>query len=269
MIRKIMLVFTIVGLLILATPASAVTFGQPDNGQHPYVGLAVFYAHGAPQWRCSGTLMTPTVFLTAGHCTSDGGATPIDSAQVWFDEHVTTASGYPNSGGVTGTPIPHPNWTGGLTVPNTHDVGVVILNTAVTDKGFGKLAPAGYLDGLATQRGQQDVSFTVVGYGLQEVKPRFSALRDRLKATVKLVNLTSLLTDGYNIQTSNDPGKAHRGGTCFGDSGGPVFAGGFESNLVVGVNSFVLNENCKGAAFAHRTDIADTLNFLAQFGVTP
>src|SRR5437899_2579205 len=124
--RKLILVIAVIGLLVLATPASAITYGQPDAGQHPYVGLAVFYSHGVPKWRCSGTLMTPTVFLTAGHCTSDGGVTDIDSAQVWFDEHVTTASGYPYTGGVTGKPYPHPQWTGGLTVPNTHDVGVVV-----------------------------------------------------------------------------------------------------------------------------------------------
>jgi secreted trypsin-like serine protease len=50
--------------------ASAITNGRPDGGMHPYVGLMVAQdADGVPLWRCSGSLISPTVFLTAGHCT--------------------------------------------------------------------------------------------------------------------------------------------------------------------------------------------------------
>jgi hypothetical protein len=266
----------ICALLILLTgtivaPAKAITSGEPDNGQHPYVGLAVFFLNGVPQWRCSGTLLTPTVFLTAGHCTFDP-AVPVNSARVYFEEKVSQVAGYPNAGGVTGIPHRHPQFNGSLTLPNTHDVGVVVLDSPVTDKGFGRLPPQGYLNGLETQRGQNELGFTVVGYGLQEVRPHFSSIRDRYKATSRLVNLRSALTDGFNIHTSSNPGQGSKngqnsGGTCFGDSGGPVFHGGYDSNLVVGITSFGLNQNCKGADFAYRTDIPDTRNFLAQFGV--
>jgi hypothetical protein len=50
--------------------AAAITDGQLDGNGHPYVGLMVAQdASGAPLWRCSGALMSPTIFLTAGHCT--------------------------------------------------------------------------------------------------------------------------------------------------------------------------------------------------------
>ena len=241
--------------LASAPSARAVTDGVPDGTAHPYVGLVVFYdSVGTPLWRCSGTLLSPTVFLTAGHCT-DGAV----SAQVWFTPDVTTAQGYPYSGGITGTPYTHPSFV--WRIPNTSDVGVVILDKQVRLSTYGRLPDAGALDALATRRGQEDVTFTVVGYGLQEIKPTLMANRTRMQATVRLVNLGSALTDGYNIHHTNAPGTG--GGTCFGDSGGPVFLG--TSNVVVGITSFGLNANCVGAGFAYRTDIANSLTFINSF----
>lgn len=271
LLRRILPFLAIAALLFVSSPAAAITNGEPDNGQHPYVGLAVFYQDGVPQWRCSGTLVTPTVFLTAGHCTYDPSVN-INGAQVWFDERVSQVPTYPTSGGVMGIPHRHPQWNGSLTIPNTHDVGVVVLSTPVNDKGFGVLPPRGYLDSLDTARGLKDLDFTVVGYGLQEIRPNPFSIRDRYKATSRLVNLRSALTDGYNIHTSSNPGQGSKngensGGTCFGDSGGPVFHGGYDSNLVIAITSFGLNSNCKGADFAYRTDTDDVRGFLAGFGV--
>ena len=236
-------------------PAQAVTDGVPDAGAHPYVGLAVFYdAAGTPLWRCSGTLLSPTVFLTAGHCT-EGAA----SAQVWFDEQVTRSLGYPLTGGITGTPYTHPDFVWRL--PNTSDVGVIILDKRVRLDTYAQLPQLGTLDTLATRRGTQEVTFTVVGYGLQAVRPRELRETTRLQATVKLINLTNALTDGYNIFHTGSRGTG--GGTCFGDSGGPVFLG--TSNVIVGITSFVLNQNCAGGAGAYRTDIATSLTWINSF----
>ena len=242
-------------LLAAAAPAAAVTDGVPDGSAHPYVGLVVFYdAAGTPQWRCSGTLLAPTVLLTAGHCT-EGAA----SAQVWFEPVVTRASGYPSSGGITGTPYTHPAFVWAL--PNTSDVGIVVLDRRVRLSTYAALPTAGTLDALARQRGQQEVTFTVVGYGLQAVRPRTMADTVRLQATVRLVNLGNALTGGYNIFHTGSKGTG--GGTCFGDSGGPVFLG--TSNVVVGITSWVLNENCAGGGGAYRTDIATSLDFISSF----
>ncbi len=239
----------------LAAPAGAITNGKPDNGAHPYVGLVVFYnSSGTPLWRCTGTMISATTLLTAGHCTY-GTA----SAQVWFNEHVTTDLGYPNTGGFTGKPHTY-TYKGALTLPDTGDVGVVVLNSA-PGVGTASIASVGTLDSMATQRGQQNVKFDVVGYGLQEIKPVQMANRDRLRATTQLVNLTSALTDGFNIQQTAAPGTG--GGTCFGDSGGPIFLQG--TTTIVAVNSFVLNENCAGAGFGYRVDVSGAHNFISQY----
>ncbi|MBN2555202.1 MAG: trypsin-like serine protease [Anaerolineales bacterium] len=134
---------------------------------------------------------------------------------------------------------------------------------------YAQLPEAGMLDELATRRGHHEKVFTVVGYGLNDIRPETISYCIRYKALSNLVSLRSALTDGYNIQTSNNPGQwteeGISGGTCFGDSGGPVFYGGYDSDLVVAVTSFGMNANCSGTDFAYRVDTADSLGFLAPF----
>ncbi len=266
--RKFILFLVFVIILAAALPVFAVKYGQPDNGEHPYVGILVFFEGGDPAWRCTGTLLSPTLVLTAGHCSDSADGR---QAMFWLQETQAElrAAGYPFSGGYAGTGYSYPGWTGALTLPDTHDAGVVVLDTPVAYSGsFPSLAGAGHLDSLATQRGRQNVEFTVVGYGLQAVRPTELRVVDRLKATVSLVNLTSQLTDGYNLHTSNNPGQGHggSGGTCFGDSGGAIFHNG----LIVAVNSFVLNENCAGASFGYRTDRQPVIDWvLSNLGAGP
>jgi hypothetical protein len=233
--------------------------------------LIVFYdANGEFSHRCSGSLISSTKFLTAGHCTEG-----VNSARIWFAQdagaHFDPATEFDPVSGYPDTCLPQAapcvtsdemfnfgfdNFAG---FPNIRDVGVVILDEPVTTVGFGPLAPAGTLDALVNRRGQQDVTFVVSGYGVSQVKPVALSFRERLMAEAKLVNLTSALTDGFNLQTSNNPGNG-RGGTCFGDSGGPVLYQG----QIVGVTSFVLNALCKGVGFAYRVDRAEVQAWIAN-----
>jgi hypothetical protein len=242
----------------LAVGAEALIWSQPDGSAHPYVGLVVFDVNGVPSHRCSGTLLSPTVFLTAGHCT-DG----TSAARVWFDSQLTDPV-YPFSGGtaVDGTPYTHPDF-GFATFPNTSDVGIVVLDTPVNLGAYGTLPAVGALDALARRRGQSNQLFTLVGYGDQAIVPFPLSLLVRYRATPQLVELGSANTGGFNIHFSSNPGQHAPGGACFGDSGGPALIA--NSNVVGGVGSFVLNGNCTGAGFYYRIDTAQARDFILGF----
>src|ERR671914_1170532 len=114
------------GMLVGAVPAGAVTDGSLDGNGHPYVGLMVAQdKKGNPLWRCSGTLLSAKLFLTAGHCTEK----PAAHVEIWFASDVESGipgNGYPNKGDVGGKPYTHPDYN-----PNVfyiRDMGVVVLD---------------------------------------------------------------------------------------------------------------------------------------------
>ena len=241
----------------------AVTDGEPDGNRHPYVGLMVAQdSKGAPLWRCSGTLLSERVFLTAGHCTE----APAAHVEIWFDadvEHFIPANGYPNTGDVGGRPYTHPKYNPDAF--SLYDLGVVVLDKPFYLSQYGALPRLNELDRLAKTRGQQDVTFTAVGYGLQESFPDAASWREnnervRMLATPHLLQINTGFTGDGSLLLSNN---AHTGGTCFGDSGGPNFIG--NSNVVAGVTSFGLNGTCAGTGCVYLVDRSDDLEFLATF----
>jgi secreted trypsin-like serine protease len=261
--RLVLLCVTAVAILgLLAWPAAGVTYGEPDGDGHPHVGLLVFDVDVEPAWRCSGTLLSPTVMLTAGHCTfgTSGG-------RVWFDAEVDPeVTGYPFPGG-TGVEFAeihtHPDYDDDAFF--MHDVGVVILSESVVVDDYGELADVGFLDDLSRSRQRQQERFTVVGYGLQSIVPEFQADLERYQGTVGLVDVegTAGIPAGTAVMFTNNPGQRYTGGTCFGDSGGPVFVE--NTDVVVAVTSFGLNANCVGVGGGYRVDTVDDQAFVNQF----
>jgi hypothetical protein len=264
--KKVTVSLLLTLMLVLSTigVASAVTDGELDGEGHPYVGLMVAQDEdGNPLWRCSGTLLSATLFLTAGTVQA-----PAAHVEIWFDSDVESGipvNGYPNTGDAGGTPYTHPQYD-----PDAfflYDLGVVVLDTPMVMDEYGALPELNQLDSLKTQRGKQDVTFTAVGYGLQESFPDAAAWKEnnqriRMVAYPHLLQINTGFTGDGSLLLSNN---AHTGGTCFGDSGGPNFIG--DSNVVGGVTSFGINGNCAGTGGVYRVDRADDLDWLySEFG---
>jgi hypothetical protein len=262
----------------LAAPAAAITDGALDGSDHPYVGLLLAQDDdGQPLWRCSGTLMSSTIFLTAGHCTE----APAAHVELFFSagpipraagfpaagaDACAGITGYPCTGDVGGTPYTHPQYN-----PNAFflfDLGVVVLDEPHPMSAYGALPTLNRMDAFKTRRGTQDVGFTSVGYGLQASFPDAAAWKDvafrtRMVAHPHLLQINVPgFTGDFSILLSNN---ASTGGTCFGDSGGPNFIG--TSNVVGGVTSFGINGNCAGTGGVYRVDRSDDLTWLATFGL--
>ena len=273
----IAVLLTFVLILVTAVAAYAITNGTPDGDNHPYVGLLVFdVAPDVPGWRCSGALISPTVVLTAGHCT-DGAV----AARAWFYEDVTYDSfpyplypfGGPGSGAVEGTAYTNPNYRvgnpygggNGLPAFSYRDVGVVVLSEPVIMDEYAQLPTAGYVDGL---RNKTAIDF--VGYGVQEQvmaypgqspRARWTGPRVRLYAPSELVSGDFVHSAEY-LRLALNPGRGS-GGTCFGDSGGPDLLGG--TNIVLAVNSYVTNVNCSGVGYSARVDVPVVLEWIQSF----
>jgi hypothetical protein len=268
--RKSLASATLIVAALICQPTSAITGKFVRDFEHPFVGLAVFYdSTGEFIGRCSGSLLSPTLFLTAGHCI-EGAA----SARVYFQQdagahydpvtQIDPVSGYPETclsqPCTTSSELINYGYPAGF--PNTRDAALLVLDDPIALSEYGALAGAGTLDALATRRGRQSIELTVSGYGLSYTNPAVTvSFRERLMASQQLVNLTSALTDGFNLQATNNPGIG--GGSCFGDSGGPVFYGSPASNLIVGITSFGLSANvCAGVDFAYRTDQEELIEWV-------
>jgi hypothetical protein len=265
MMRRLWVLLVAVSLVVvLAVPASAITRGGfPDGDDHPYVGLMVANVNGQPAWRCSGALISPTVYVTAGHCTS--GAT---SATIWFETSLEPnpgAFGWPFGGttSVTGTPHTHPAYLDEAFF--LYDLGVVVLDDPVYLPGYASLPEVGVVDTIGF--GRNTAAITAVGYGLQGVRPNVIAQLTRYQAELFIVNrqgVAGLKPYEAAFEGSGSfvmSGDAKHGGTCFGDSGGPLLRG----DTIVGVTSFGLNANCAGIGGGYRIDKAPDLAFINSF----
>ena len=286
---------------VAASPAGAITYGEPDAGEHPYVGFMIFFLPGEPGWfSCSGTLLDEDTFLTAGHCTSGIGTD--GEAVLGPDEEVVTSGGtdvwvtfeetevlagwparadYPteealydarsgwldsNPDYISGTAYPHPEYDDFSGFPTNFDVGVVELDESAPVTTFGELAPLGTAETLAgeTGRGRNDVLVENVGYGIQSVQPQPMDVESRYKSTSRIVEINGSASEAGNLHTLNNPSAVGgRGGTCFGDSGGPVLVN--NTNQVIAVVSYGFSQTCHGADYSWRVDTVDSYEFIQPF----
>jgi secreted trypsin-like serine protease len=246
----------------LAPPAqpSRITNGDVDGSAHPAVVLIVMDVARSPAYRCSGTLISPTVVLTAGHCAGEAGE--FSGMRVFTESDVQNGNNnYPFAGPNTVEAkswAAHPLFTEAAFF--LHDVGVVVLSNPVNlpAAAYGQLPAVNSLDAL---KPSSHTVFTAVGYGLQRINPAMVvAEKVRMVAEPHLLQINTGFTGGGSLLLSNN---ASTGGTCFGDSGGPNFVG--SSSVVGGVTSFGINGTCGGTGGVFRLDRADVLAFVSQY----
>lgn len=239
---------------------SSITHGSLDGNMHPAVVLIIMDLGGQPAYRCSGTMISPTVVLTAGHCTGEPGE--FSGMRVFTETDVENGrNNYPYPGPNT---IEASSWSSHPQYTNAafylHDVGVIVLSKPFrlpSDK-YGRLPSANQLDEL---KPSSSTLFTAVGYGLQRINPaQVEAELVRMYAEPHLVQINTGFTGSRSLLLSNN---ASSGGTCFGDSGGPNYLG--SSNVVAGVTSFGLNGSCGGTGGVFRMDRPDVIQYVSSY----
>ena len=272
------------GLLAIASlglgvaPASATTGGEPDGNLHPDVGLILFYS-AEGRFRCSATLVSPTVVVTAAHCTEG----TLGLTLVTFDSIIAEQppSGFPVAadpsvgftaadltGYISGTAHTHPAYSGFTDLDNWNDVGVIQLDAPLASfgGGYAPIAPVGTLDQIK----KSDISktlFTAVGYGTEVRKPDNGPQKPQPMSYPLLrryVDMPGQKLTPQILQTNGNPNDTHgTGGTCFGDSGGPVYLNG----QIVAVTSYGYTDNCRYLGGYQRLDIPSVATWLDTFGL--
>ena len=248
--RRFIAVAVATAALTFVAPAGAITNGTADGQRHPSVGgLVAPVAYSDGTWLyCSGTLISPTVFLTAAHCGEDG-----ERVGVTFD------SAYqPGDPVYYGTFQADPLYNQSQSDP--HDIAVVVFSEPIQGVPLAQLPAEDSLSDLS--RGQR---FTSVGYGAYEVTNgpgghQYLYNDVRMVATGRL----NAVTPSW-LRISMNPARGN-GGTCYGDSGGPNFLG--DTNIIAAI-TITGDTVCRATNVDYRLDTESARTFLAQYVTLP
>jgi hypothetical protein len=231
--------------LATATPGWAITNGSPDGGAHPAAGgLVAAQAYSDGTWiYCSGTLVSPTVFVTAAHC-AEGDRVRVTFSSAYHDGDKVYA----------GTWHADPQYS--QTQSDPHDLAVVVLDKAVAGVAPATLPGAGRLGNLG---GSQQ--FTSVGYGAYEVTNSPGGHQYLYDDVRGVATGTLNSTNPAWLRISMNPATGN-GGTCYGDSGGPNFLG---TSNVLAATTISGDAVCRSTNVTYRLDTVPARAFLGQF----
>ena len=288
--RKVVLVLGSMALAILLASGvgRAIINGEPDRGAetHPYVGALVsvppsgeFKGQRIPV--CSGTLISGRVFLTAGHCTEflmkkklpsyvslDPTYKPGASKVIKATPHTHPGFCFPTPEDKAAcTPSGRPEIVGTLPRDLRYDVGVAVLEEPVRKATYGALPDAGLVDTLKEGKRLSTVGYGARGFDLlseSPLQPQPRPLDNRYSATVRLLNTKSPALGEMFVKTTGVSLIKGKGeGSCFGDSGGPLFVG--EQQTIVGVTSWGSPRVCRGPVYYQRVDLPRVLKWVRSF----
>jgi hypothetical protein len=283
-------------VLIATTGAEAITNGTSDGTAHPYVGLMMALDEGGtPLWGCSGSLLSPNLYLTAAHCTE----APAAHVETWFapgpigtDPDYLAAviaagalvpcdnpafDGFPCRGDAGGGPHPYPDACIGCEqspLPGVakRDVGVVALvgdGHETRGHEYAQLPSPGLVSGLRNKTAVDFVGYgaefqlQIPGHLLPQPPPfyRWYSTNTRMFAPSELLSGKFINSDEV-IRLALNASKGS-GGLCFGDSGGPNLVAG--TDIVIGISSYSANVNCSGVGYSSRVDIPEVLAWILSF----
>jgi secreted trypsin-like serine protease len=247
---RLLALFVLVIALGPVQATLAIRGGQPDGNNHPYVALVTDFATNT----CSGVAISPSIFLTAAHCFATSGQ------NVWMTFDPDGFFGM-SPAFRRGQWYPDPAYClecgHGLAEFDTHDLAVVVLRNPLTLPRYAQLPALGAVDTLPNK-----AALTVVGYGMldrpKDAQGEAQGFR-RYYATTELSPSQDVNHEEF-IKISANEGQ-DRGGSCFGDSGGPILLG----DTVMAVVSYGTNQNCAGLSYGYRLDTPAAQSFIGGF----
>lgn len=265
----VLLLIGCAALFISAPPSQAITYGFVDSN-NTYSNAGAFLVKSPTTGQifpiCSGSLIAPNVFLTAGHCTSfftQDLAPRGFTAYVSFDGSIPFGELTTNQTNLIPVSfvVTNPNFS--QRQNDSGDLGALILDSNVLGITPATLPVCGLLDQLSAKNGLKEAVFTSVGYGLQNrvVGTGVPFFQDR-NPIPRMFAFSSFnsLNGGY-LRLSQNPSTGN-GGTCFGDSGGPNFltVNGQQIQVAITITGDTV---CRSTNVDYRLDTASAQAFFA------
>lgn len=243
--------------LFRATSSSAIVGGVPDIDEHSNVGALVAELPGVGRVPvCSATLVSPTVALTAAHCTDALTARGVERVSVSFDSVLDPRGWTLHSGSY----VTDPRY--GRDMGDLHDLAVILFDVPVEGVVPASLASSALGD---LGRGPGDLRTLSVGYGFNDRvvgagRPQF-VFDGARRATVSV--LTAITPNWVKVRSRGGEGL---GGVCYGDSGGPIFLEGSQKVIAVISRGDAV---CAALGDGYRVDTDSAAAFLRPYVPSP